>query len=89
MAIGLCVIACLPRRIARTATVPDDLLAALEAEPKARTFFATIDAANRYAVLWRIQTAVKPETRARRIAQLVAMLSRGEVMHIFKPRAQA
>lgn len=73
---------------ARTSVVPDDLLAALAAEPKARAFFATVGAANRYAVLWRIQTAVKPETRARRIAQLVAMLARGETIHIFKPRAK-
>jgi len=66
---------------ARTSAVPDDLLAALEAEPRAKAFFATIDATNRYAVLWRIQTAVKPETRARRIAQLVEMLARGETIH--------
>ncbi|WP_269629999.1 YdeI/OmpD-associated family protein [Pelomonas sp. BJYL3] len=71
---------------ARTATVPEDLQAALDAKPQARAFFATLNAANRYAVLWRIQTAVKPETRARRIAQLVAMLARGEAVHIFKPR---
>jgi uncharacterized protein YdeI (YjbR/CyaY-like superfamily) len=70
---------------ARTSVVPDDLLAALEAEPKAKAFFATVNAANRYAVLWRIQTAVKPETRAKRITQLVAMLARGEVIHILKP----
>ncbi len=74
---------------ARTSTVPEDLSAALEAEPRAKAFFATIDAANRYAVLWRIQTAVKAETRARRIAQLVAMLARGETIHPFKPRAKA
>lgn len=71
---------------ARTATVPEDLRAALDAEPAARDFFATLNAANRYAVLWRIQTAVKPETRARRIAQLVAMLARGETVHLFKPK---
>jgi uncharacterized protein YdeI (YjbR/CyaY-like superfamily) len=70
----------------RSATVPEDLRAALEAEPKAKTFFATLNAANRYAVLWRIQTAVKAETRAKRIAQLVAMLARGETVHIFKPK---
>jgi uncharacterized protein YdeI (YjbR/CyaY-like superfamily) len=70
---------------ARTSVVPEDLQAALNAEPLAREFFATINAANRYAVLWRIQTAVKPETRARRIAQLVAMLARGETVHVFKP----
>src|SRR5262245_43327970 len=74
---------------ARTSTVPDDLLAALAAKPKAKAFFATINASNRYAVLWRIQTAVKPETRARRIAQLVDMLARGETIHIFKPKAKA
>jgi uncharacterized protein YdeI (YjbR/CyaY-like superfamily) len=74
---------------ARTSTVPEDLLAALEAEPSAKAFFATINASNRYAVLWRIQTAVKPETRARRIAQLVEKLARGETIHIFKPAAKA
>lgn len=74
---------------ARTAAIPDDLLAALHADPKAKAFFATINASNRYAILWRIQTAVKPETRAKRIAQLVEMLARGETIHIFKPRAKA
>lgn len=74
---------------ARTSVVPEDLLAALDAEPKAKAFFATINASNRYAVLWRIQTAVKAETRARRIAQLVEMLARGETIHIFKPSAKA
>jgi uncharacterized protein YdeI (YjbR/CyaY-like superfamily) len=74
---------------ARTSAVPEDLLAALEAEPRARTFFATINAANRYAILWRIQTAVKAETRARRIAQLVEMLARGETIHNVKPGAKA
>ena len=74
---------------ARTSTVPDDLQAALDAEPKAKAFFATINATNRYAVLWRVQTAAKPETRAKRIAQLVEMLARGEVIHIFKPKAKA
>ena len=70
---------------ARTSTVPEDLAAALEAAPKAKAFFATIDAANRYAVLWRIQTAVKAETRARRIAQLVEMLAKGKTIHPAKP----
>ena len=72
---------------ARTATVPDDLQAALDASPTAKAFFATINASNRYAVLWRVQTAVKPETRAKRIAQLVEKLARGELLHIFKPKA--
>ena len=73
---------------ARTSSVPDDLQAALEADPKAKAFFATISASNRYAVLWRVQTAVKPQTRARRIAKLVEMLGHGEVVHIFKPKAK-
>jgi len=64
-----------------SATVPDDLAAALDADPAAKDFFATLDRANRYAVLWRIQTAKKPETRARRIEQLVAKLGRGEKLH--------
>jgi uncharacterized protein YdeI (YjbR/CyaY-like superfamily) len=66
---------------ARTSTVPDDLQAALDAQPKAKAFFATLDGANRYAVLWRLQTAKKPQTRARRIETLVAMLARGEKIH--------
>jgi uncharacterized protein YdeI (YjbR/CyaY-like superfamily) len=72
---------------ARTATVPEDLQAALDATPAAKTFFATVNATNRYAVLWRVQTAVKPETRAKRIAMLVDKLARGEVVHVFKPKA--
>ena len=74
---------------ARTATMPDDLQAALDANPKAKKFFATVNASNRYAVLWRVQTAVKPETRARRIEQQVEMLARGETVHIFKPKTKA
>jgi uncharacterized protein YdeI (YjbR/CyaY-like superfamily) len=74
---------------ARTSEVPEDLQAALDAAPKAKAFFATIDATNRYAVLWRIQTAAKAETRARRIAQLVEMLARGEKIHAPRPRAKA
>lgn len=74
---------------ARTSTVPEDLQAALEAEPAAKTFFASINASNRYAILWRIQMAARAETRARRIAQLVGMLARGETIHLFKPRAKA
>ena len=74
---------------ARTATMPDDLQAALDASPRAKAFFATVNASNRYAVLWRVQTAVKPEKRAKRIAQLVEMLARGEVVHIFKPKPKA
>lgn len=65
----------------RGATVPDDLQAALDASPAAAAFFAGLNGANRYAVLWRVQTARKPETRAKRIRDLVGMLERGEVLH--------
>lgn len=65
----------------RTAVVPPDLQAALDARPDARSFFAQLDGANRYAVLWRVQTAKRSETRLRRIAVLVEMLARGEKIH--------
>ena len=65
----------------RTAEVPEDLARALAKNAKARAAFATLNGANRYAILWRVQTAKKPETRARRIADLVAMLARGEKLH--------
>ena len=65
----------------RTATVPDDLRAALDANPAAAAFFATLRGANRYAVLYRVQDAKRPETRARRIERFVAMLERGETLH--------
>ena len=66
---------------ARTSTVPEDLAAALAASPRARDFFPQLDGANRYAVLYRVQTAKRPETRTRRIAELVAMLARHETLH--------
>ncbi|MFJ4598766.1 YdeI/OmpD-associated family protein [Streptomyces griseoluteus] len=66
---------------ARTATVPDDLMAALTAEPAAAEFFEALDRQNRYAILYRVQDAKKPETRARRIEKFVAMLARGEKPH--------
>jgi uncharacterized protein YdeI (YjbR/CyaY-like superfamily) len=65
----------------RTATVPDDLQAALDADDRAREFFATLDSANRYAILYRIQDAKKPETRARRIEKYVAMLREHRRIH--------
>ena len=64
-----------------TATVPEDLRTALDADRRASAFFETLDANNRYAILHRIQEAKKPETRARRIETFVAMLSRGETIH--------
>ena len=65
----------------RTIEVPPDLARALKAQPKANAFFATLDRVNRYAVLYRIHDAKKPETRASRIAKFVDMLSRGERIH--------
>ena len=64
--------------LSRHRGVPDDLQAALDADPAASAFFATLDSRNRYAVLYRVQTAKKAETRARRVAEFVAMLARGE-----------
>ncbi len=64
-----------------TATVPDDLVAALAKNAMAAAFFAGLDSRNRYAILHRIQTVKKPETRARRIAEFVKMLSRHEKLH--------
>jgi uncharacterized protein YdeI (YjbR/CyaY-like superfamily) len=58
--------------------VPDDLTAALAAEPRARAWFDVLSAQNRYAVLYRIHDAKRPDTRARRVQQLVAMLARDE-----------
>lgn len=66
---------------ARTSAVPDDLAAALAKKPKARAFFEALDGANRYAILYRVQTAKKPETRAARIAKLVDMCAAGETIH--------
>jgi uncharacterized protein YdeI (YjbR/CyaY-like superfamily) len=64
-----------------TAAVPADLQAALDANKRAKEFFAKLDGRNRYAVLFRLQTAKKPETRAKRLAQFIAMLSRHEKLH--------
>jgi uncharacterized protein YdeI (YjbR/CyaY-like superfamily) len=61
--------------------VPADLQAALDASPAAAAFFATLKGANRYAILYRIGAVKKAETRARKIAEFVAMLERGETLH--------
>jgi uncharacterized protein YdeI (YjbR/CyaY-like superfamily) len=63
------------------ASVPADLLAAFDAHPGAAEFFATLNSQNRYAVLFRIQTVKKADTRARKIAQFAAMLARHETLH--------
>ncbi|MDN0085755.1 YdeI/OmpD-associated family protein [Crenobacter sp. SG2305] len=61
-----------------TATPPSDFEAALEQSPKAKAFFATLNSQNRYAILFRIQTAKKAETRQKRIAQIIQMLEQHE-----------
>jgi uncharacterized protein YdeI (YjbR/CyaY-like superfamily) len=63
------------------AAVPDDLQAALDANPRALEFFLVLDSANRYAILFRIQTVKKAETRAAKIRQFVEMLERKERIH--------
>lgn len=65
----------------RTATVPDDLAAALAAEPAAAEFFETLNRTNRFAIIYRVQDAKRPETRARRIEKYVTMLAKGEKPH--------
>lgn len=64
-----------------TIQVPDDLQAALDADPAAKAFFATLSASNRFTILYSIQDAKRPETRARRITKYVAMCARSEKMH--------
>lgn len=66
---------------ASTITVPPDLEAALKKNKKARDFFATLKGSNRYAFLHRLHTAKKEETRAKRLAQFIGMMERGETFH--------
>jgi len=65
----------------RNIEVPDDLTRELKKRPAARKLFARLNAQNRYAILYRIHDAKRPETRARRIAKYVDMLDRGETIH--------
>jgi uncharacterized protein YdeI (YjbR/CyaY-like superfamily) len=62
-------------------TVPDDLQAELDARPEAAAFFAELSSQNRYAILYRLHDAKRPETRARRLAKFVAMLEAGETIY--------
>ncbi|HYZ27512.1 MAG TPA: YdeI/OmpD-associated family protein [Thermoleophilaceae bacterium] len=62
-------------------TVPDDLQRELEARPAAKAFFEQLDSQNRFAILYRLRDAKKPETRARRLAKFVAMLEAGEKIY--------
>lgn len=65
----------------RTATVPPDLQRELDANAAAREFFAGLDSANRYAIVYRLGEAKKPQTRERRLRKFIAMLERGEKIH--------
>jgi uncharacterized protein YdeI (YjbR/CyaY-like superfamily) len=65
----------------RTMAVPDDLAAELARNDAARAFFATLSGVNRYAILYRINDAKRPETRAKRIVKYVTMLAAGETIH--------
>jgi uncharacterized protein YdeI (YjbR/CyaY-like superfamily) len=64
-----------------TVEVPDDLQAALDASPKAAEFWAGLNKSNRYAIIFQLEDAKKPETRARRLEKFVGMLERGEKLY--------
>jgi uncharacterized protein YdeI (YjbR/CyaY-like superfamily) len=66
---------------ARGAAVPSDLEAALDASPRARAFFDALDKTNRYAIIRRIRTVKRAETRARKITHFIGMLERKEKIH--------
>jgi uncharacterized protein YdeI (YjbR/CyaY-like superfamily) len=69
--------------------VPPDLAEALAADPKAQAMFESLNSQNRYAVLYRIATAKRADTRARRIEQFVAMLARGETVYPQRPTSES
>jgi uncharacterized protein YdeI (YjbR/CyaY-like superfamily) len=62
-------------------TMPDDLQRALDASPRAKAFFAGLSSQNRYAILFRLHDARRPQTRARRLEKFLAMLEAGETLH--------
>lgn len=64
-----------------TSVVPADLAAALRANPAAQAMFEILTSTNRYAILYRVEAARRPETRAANIEKFVAMLARGETLH--------
>lgn len=66
---------------AATMAIPQDFLDALETRPEAKTFYLTLDRKNLFAIYYRLHTAKKPETRARRMALMLAQLARGERFH--------
>jgi uncharacterized protein YdeI (YjbR/CyaY-like superfamily) len=65
----------------KSISVPEDFQAALDRNKKANVFFGMLNSVNRYAILFRIQTAKRAETRAKRIQQFVEMLERGEKLY--------
>jgi uncharacterized protein YdeI (YjbR/CyaY-like superfamily) len=67
--------------------VPEDLARELEKRPDAKAFFEQLSSQNRYAILYRLNDAKRPETRARRLAKFVAMLEAGETLHPQRPAA--
>jgi uncharacterized protein YdeI (YjbR/CyaY-like superfamily) len=64
-----------------TMEIPQDLALMLKSNPRAAAFFETLNRQNRYAILYRIDAVKKPETRARKIEQFVAMLAKGETIY--------
>jgi len=74
---------------AKTSTVPSDLAAALARNERARAFFETLDAANRYAILYRVTTAKRAETRAQRIATFVTMCAEHRTLHPVRAKSSA
>jgi uncharacterized protein YdeI (YjbR/CyaY-like superfamily) len=62
-------------------TIPQDFLDVLATMPAAKTFFETLDRKNLYSIYYRLHTAKRPETRAKRMAQILAQLDRGERFH--------
>jgi uncharacterized protein YdeI (YjbR/CyaY-like superfamily) len=63
------------------ATVPPEFVQALTRNTKAKQFFSMLNAANLFAIAYRLQTAKRPETRAKRIKLIIEMLARGETFH--------
>jgi uncharacterized protein YdeI (YjbR/CyaY-like superfamily) len=70
---------------ARSSSVPADLAHAFARNARAKAFFETLDGANRYAILYRVQTAKRPETRVERIQRFVGMCARHETLHPTRP----
>ena len=65
----------------RNMTLPEDFLKALSQNKQAKAFFETLNKTNTYAIMWRLQTAKKPETRAKRMTLVLEMLAKGEKFH--------